>query len=120
MKNEYHESHIMNSIDKVGFRETDKMVEENPKLKAENAELRLENQELKAENATQKHLIDALNQVNEAKNETINVLKRLDESRDKIIKAKDQTIEILMKYSTTEESYRDEGKEHSKASLGFE
>ncbi|MGL2802397.1 hypothetical protein ACQJ9K_07715 [Helicobacter pylori] len=106
MKNKYHESHIMKSIDEVGFRETDKIVEENPKLKTENAELRLENQELKVENATQKQLIDALKQLNESKDETI--------------KAKDQTIEILMKCSTTEERYRDEESEFSKFCLNLQ
>ncbi|WQZ83152.1 hypothetical protein KVL55_06715 [Helicobacter pylori] len=99
MKNKYHESHIMKSIDEVGFRETDKMVEENPKLKAENATQ-------KQLIVTQKQLIDALKQLNESKDETI--------------KAKDQTIEILMKRSTTEERYRNEESEFSKFCLNLQ
>ncbi|MFP6227299.1 hypothetical protein ACLGC5_07800 [Helicobacter pylori] len=99
MKNKYHESHIMKSIDEVGFRETDKMVEENPKLKAENATQ-------KQLIVTQKQLIDALRQLNESKDETI--------------KAKDQTIEILMKCSITEERYRNEESEFSKFCLNLQ
>ncbi|MGN8365253.1 hypothetical protein KVC51_07330 [Helicobacter pylori] len=90
------------------------------KLKTKKQELELkceklesEKQELRVENATQKQLI-------ESKDETIDVLKQLDESKEETIKAKDQTIEILMKYSTTEERYRDERKEYSKSCLGFE
>ncbi|GAA8496436.1 hypothetical protein KKKH51_14200 [Helicobacter pylori] len=40
MKNRYHESHIIRSINKNGYTETDRMVEDYPKLKAENAELK--------------------------------------------------------------------------------
>ncbi|GAA7619353.1 hypothetical protein JP0114_13390 [Helicobacter pylori] len=36
------------------------------------------------------------------------------------LKAKDQVIEFLKGHSSPEESYRDEGKEHSKSCLGFE
>ncbi|NHA86761.1 hypothetical protein EWZ95_07745 [Helicobacter pylori] len=115
MKNEYHESHIMKSVDKVGFKETDKMVGDYPKLEAENEELKLkcekfesEKQELRAENAIQKQLIDVQQQLIESKNETIDALKRESDMKDRII-------EIL-----TEERHRDEEKEHSKSCLGLE
>ncbi|EMH25471.1 hypothetical protein ACQKBC_06570 [Helicobacter pylori] len=90
------------------------------KLKAEKQELELkceklesEKQELKVENATQKQLI-------ESKNETIDVLKQLKESKDEITKAKDQAIEILMKCSATEERFRDEESKFSKSCLNLQ
>ncbi|WP_121280669.1 hypothetical protein [Helicobacter pylori] len=94
MKNRYHESHIIRSINKNGYTETDRMVEDYPKLKAENAEL-------KQVNDLQKRLI-------ESQSETIDALKRESDAN-----------QIIIKF-LTEESYRDERKEHSKSCLGFE
>ncbi|GAA7124727.1 hypothetical protein [Helicobacter pylori] len=108
MKNRYRESPIIRSIDKNGFAETVKMVEDCPKLRAENAEL-------KQVNDLQKRLI-------ESQSETIDALKRGLDAKNQIIELKDQLIEFLLKkeHSSTEESYRDERKEHSKSCLGFE
>ncbi|GAA7458820.1 hypothetical protein Yangon222_13690 [Helicobacter pylori] len=122
MKNRYHESHIIRSIDKNGYTETDRMVEDYPKLKVEIAELKLkyeksesENQKLRIENADQKQVNDLQQQLIESKNETIDALKRESDARG-------QLIEFLLKkeHYSTDESYRDERKEHSKSCLGFE
>ncbi|WP_120895202.1 hypothetical protein [Helicobacter pylori] len=60
---------------------------------------------------------DTKDQIIESKNETIVAQKQTIEV---ITEFKDQVIEFLKGHSSPEESYRDEGKEHSKSCLGFE
>ncbi|MDU9711272.1 hypothetical protein RGC52_05980 [Helicobacter pylori] len=61
--------------------------------------------------------LKAKDQIIESKNETIEAQKQTIEV---ITEFKDQVIEFLKGHSSPEESYRDEGKEHSKSCLGFE